>query len=347
MYSPKRIFVTGGNGFIGSAFVKRLLRDESVELVITYDKVTYCSKPHPLLHPEKFENNSKHVFVKGDICDQYMVQKTLDEYGVDTIVHLAAETHVDNSFEHSLIFTKTNVLGTHVLLQCAMERKKRIKKFVHVSTDEVYGESCKDEAFTESSTLNPTNPYAATKVGAEALVKSYISSFGLPCVITRGNNVYGPEQFPEKVIPKFICRLLDGNRVPVHGEGNSMRHFLYVDDTAEALYTILTRGSVGEIYNIAAPEEIKIRDLALRLIKIIFPNSNPENFIEHVDDRLFNDCRYFIDASNLESLGWKPSISLEEGLKMTIQWYKDYRNLCWWWEDKMSKALKAHPHIEE
>ena len=344
-FFPKRIMATGGAGFIGSFFVRHILEThKEVDLVVTYDRISRGSKPHPFVAVEyEASYYDRHVLVKGDICDAEKVSETLTKYNIDTIVHLAAETHVDYSFHSSLEFTKTNIVGTHVLLQCALESKNQIKRFVHVSTDEVYGESNSSEPFTETSTLNPTNPYAATKVGAEALVKSYVTSFGLPCIITRGNNVYGPEQFPDKVIPKFICRLLRKKSIQIHGTGAATRSFLYVTDAAKALDLIMRKGIVGEIYNIGAEEEMSILELASWLVNSL---NFEQQKIEFVNDRVFNDKRYFIFSGSLHKLGWKPEITLENGLKMTLEWYEKNADKLWWWEDSIENALEAHPHFD-
>lgn len=365
-YKPNVILVTGGCGFIGSLLVEKLLSEFPDCRVITYDKISYCSKPHPLY--EKIQQNQhkqhdrdvdsameeilfkRHVLVRGDICDEKLVNEVIDKYNVDTIMHLAAETHVDRSFHHSLDFTRTNVLGTHVLLQSALDHSKQIRRFVHVSTDEVYGESVSPDgiAMKENSTLNPTNPYAATKVGAEALVQSYIQSFRLPCIITRGNNVYGPGQFPDKVIPKFITRLLSGKSLQIHGNGTAQRNFLYVEDTVSAMITILKHGAVGKIYNIAGREEVTIKQLATMLIDMLVKpeeGSEDNSKIDYVEDRKFNDSRYHIDSSELYKLGWEPVVSLTDGLRRTIDWIQGSSHLMFWWRDRLDQVLEAHPQI--
>lgn len=344
---PKRILVTGGCGFIGAFLVRHLLQEhEDIELIVTFDKLTKCSKPHPFVGSiSEYNFYNKHILIKGDICDEEHVLDVLKQYKIDTILHLAAETHVDYSFRYSFEFTKTNVMGTHVLLQCALELKDQIKKFVHVSTDEVYGESVGPEAFTEKSILNPTNPYAATKVAAEALVQSYVSSFNLPCVITRGNNVYGPEQFPDKVVPKFIFRLMRGLPIEIHGDGSSKRSFLYVTDTARAIDIIMRRGIIGQIYNIAAEEETSILDLAKWFVNHFQFTKVYDDYITFVADRHFNDKRYYINSEALHNLGWKPTITMEDGLCRTVNWYKENALKMWWWEGQIDRALAAHPHF--
>lgn len=355
LYIPKRILATGACGFIGSHLIRYLLENyDDIELIVTYDKITKCSKPNPWAAcPEQYNFPKKHVLVCGDICDEQKVLETLRNYKIDTIVHLAAETHVDASFQNSLAFTRTNVLGTHILLQSMLELKDQIKRFLHISTDEVYGETSGDEAFTETSILNPTNPYAATKVSAEALVNSYRISFGLNCIITRGNNVFGGEQYLDKAIPKFICRLLRGLPIEIHGDGSAKRSFLYVKDTVRALDIIMRRGTVGKIYNIGTDEEMTILYLAQWLVKYIKKDSpelflsNPDDpMITFVKDRHFNDKRYFINSQALHDLGWKPTVTLEEGLATTIQWYQKNLGKLWWWDHRqIDKALDAHPQF--
>ena len=361
-YVSKRLLVTGACGFIGAHLIRHLLANyDDIDFIVTYDKITNCSKPTPFVGcPEQYKFPKKHLLVQGDICDEQKVLETLKQYKIDTIVHLAAETHVDDSFQNSFKFTKTNIMGTHILLQCTLELKDQIKRFIHVSTDEVYGETSGGEAFTETSTLNPTNPYAASKVGAEALVNSYRISYDLPCIITRGNNVFGKEQYFDKVIPKFICRLLRGLPVEIHGLGDAKRSFLYVKDTVRALDIIMRKGTVGKIYNIGTNRETTILDLAKWLLNYIktecpelfLPNpaessqdKSPDPKITFVKDRFFNDKRYFINSQALHDLGWKPTVTLEEGLVKTAKWYNENMAKLWWWDRQIDKALDAHPQF--
>jgi dTDP-glucose 4,6-dehydratase len=247
----------------------------------------------------------------------------MDVHRIDTVLHFAAQTHVDNSFGNSFNFTQTNVMGTHVLLESAKLFKQNLKLFVHVSTDEVYGESSpqKDATpFDEKSALNPTNPYAATKAAAELIVKSYAQSFGLPIIITRGNNVYGPHQYPEKLIPKFISLLRQGKPCTIHGNGQHRRSFIYVSDVAEAFDVILHRGVPGNIYNIGTHFEITNLEIARKLMKA-FKHDDEQSWIVYVEDRNWNDVRYHINLDKLYSLGWSPKISFEDGLQRTIDWY--------------------------
>lgn len=257
-------------------------------------------------------------------------------------MHFAAQTHVDNSFGNSFAFTKANIFGTHVLLECA-KNFKNINRFIHVSTDEVYGEGetfdCKP--MDEESILEPTNPYAATKAGAEFLVKSYHRSFKLPCIITRGNNVYGPHQFPEKLIPKFTNQILRGLPVTIHGDGSNTRNFLYVEDVARAFDVILHKAQVGMIYNIGGTNELPNIQVAKDLIRILGKEDEEEDYITYVPDRKFNDLRYTINSSKLHELGWKEEMSWEEGLKTTVEWYKKYTSRY----GNIDSALVAHPRM--
>lgn len=281
-------------------------------------------------------------FIKGDICSSDLVNFVFSEYNIDTVMHFAAQTHVDNSFGNSFAFTKANIFGTHVLLECA-KTFKNIKRFIHVSTDEVYGEGetfdCKP--MDEESVLEPTNPYAATKAGAEFLVKSYHRSFKLPCIITRGNNVYGPHQFPEKLIPKFTNQILRGLPVTIHGDGSNTRNFLYVEDVARAFDTILHKGQIGMIYNIGGTNELPNIQVAKDLIRILGKEDEEEDYITYVPDRKFNDLRYTINSSKLHELGWTEQMSWEEGLKTTVEWYKKYTSRY----GNIDSALVAHPRM--
>lgn len=261
----------------------------------------------------------------------------LETEQIDTILHFAAQTHVDNSFGNSFQFTQNNIMGTHVLLESA--KTLGIRRFVHVSTDEVYGEQRLDqEAMDEEQVLEPTNPYAATKAGAEFLAKSYHRSFGMPVIITRGNNVYGPHQYPEKLIPKFINQLMRGRKVTLHGTGQNKRNFLFVEDVARAFEIILFKGKVGLIYNIGGSNERANIDVAKDLIRLS-GYANPEDMMTFVEDRVFNDLRYHINSDRLFELGWREQVSWEEGLQRTFDWYRQNSSRF----GNIEAALVAHP----
>jgi UDP-glucose 4,6-dehydratase len=331
-YKPTNILITGGAGFIASHVVVRLVTQHPEYNIVSLDKLDYCSSLKNVEHLNAYKN---YFFVKGDIQSSDLIQYVLKTHNIDTIMHFAAQTHVDNSFGNSIRVTENNILGTHVLLETAKAHK--IKRFIHVSTDEVYGEIFEHEPDAhEESTLAPTNPYAATKAGAEFLVKAYHKSFGVPTIITRGNNVYGPHQFPEKLIPKFICRLMKDMPCCLHGDGSSRRMFLYVEDVAAAFDTILHKGEIGEIYNIGSSDEYTVLQVAKKLLELM---GKPADFMTLVENRAFNDCRYAVDSSKLHALGWRPVITWEEGLKRTIEWYK--KNSGNW--SNVAEALAPHP----
>jgi UDP-glucose 4,6-dehydratase len=281
-------------------------------------------------------------FVKGDVGSADLMTYVMRSEQIDTVMHFAAQTHVDNSFGNSFEFTENNIRGTHVLLE-TIKTLGTIKRFLHVSTDEVYGESSyeMDKANVEAaSLLEPTNPYSATKAGAEMLVMAYGRSYGLPYVITRGNNVYGPHQYPEKAIPKFIMLARNGARIPIHGDGQATRSYMHVADAASAFDTILHKGELKGVYNIGAHEERTVlsvaRDIGVAL------GVDIDKTITHVQDRKFNDRRYFIDCSKLLALGWTQKVSWEEGLKETIEWYTKNDEKSGYWGN-LSGALVAHP----
>lgn len=338
-YEPKAVLLTGGAGFIGSNVMRKLLEEYPNLKLVCLDCLSYCASPNnfkELLCKPNFQ------FVKGDITNSDLVNYLMEENKIDTIMHFAAETHVDNSFGNSFNFTKTNVLGTHVLLESAKRFKNNVKRFIHVSTDEVYGESTNDsERNTVSSALNPTNPYAATKAAAELMVRSYCYSFNVPIIITRGNNVYGPHQYPEKLIPKFIYLLDQGKPCPLHGDGSNKRSYLHVDDVANAFSVILKRGKIGEVYNIGSKYEFSNADVLDRLLDA-FEIQNKTIYITYVTDRAFNDFRYHIDTFALEELGWNQKINFADGMKATKEWYLKHRA---WWGD-IAGALKAHPFAQ-
>jgi len=338
-YEPKNIFLTGAAGFIGSHAAILLATKYPQYNIVAYDKLDYCSCLENLKEVMELPNFK---FVKGDIASSNLVDYVFKENKIDTVMHFAAQTHVDNSFGNSFAFTQANIFGTHVLLECA-KNCETMKRFIHVSTDEVYGEGetfdCKP--MDEEHILEPTNPYAATKAGAEFLVKSYHRSFKLPVIITRGNNVYGPHQFPEKLIPKFINQILRGLPVTIHGDGSNTRNFLYVTDVARAFDCILHNGQVGRIYNIGGQNELPNIDVAKSLIKILGKEDEMDEYITYVPDRNFNDLRYTINSTKLHELGWTEEMSWEEGLKTTVDWYKDFTNRY----GNIEKALVAHPRM--
>lgn len=348
-YQPKSVLLTGGAGFIGSNTLVWLVKKYPEIKFVCLDKLAYCAstKNFDEISDQKQYPNFK--FVKGDITSADLVNYLMKNEVIDTVMHFAAQTHVDHSFGNSFEFTRSNIFGTHVLLESAKLFIHQVKRFIHVSTDEVYGESSvKDEKFDSNSPLNPTNPYAATKVAAEYLVKAYRHSFGLPTIITRGNNVYGPKQYPEKLIPKFINLLHQGKPCPLHGTGVNRRSFLYVEDVARAFEIILFKGVVGEIYNIGSHFEITNKDVCLRLLKLFnidveskADDATAQKYITYVKDRAFNDFRYYIDPSGLEKLGWCQEIDFDQGLKLTKDWYLSHVG---YWPD-ISNALTAHPIV--
>eukprot|EP00842_Homolaphlyctis_polyrhiza_P000143 jgi/Hompol1/1129/HPOL_000049-RA len=314
------VLVTGGAGFI----------------IFVFDKLDYSASMRNLA---AVADASNLFFIKGDVCSSEFVSYILTEKCIDIIVHLAAQSHVDNSFGDSLEFTKNNVLGTHVLLEAA--RVHHIKRFIHVSTDEVYGEVGRDQPeLDEASILAPSNPYAATKAAAECLVMAYYKSFKLPIIITRSNNIYGPHQYPEKIIPKFICSILRGRPCFIHGDGSNSRHYLFATDVAEAISLIMHRGHIGQTYNIGSDDEISNIALAKLLLRRLNVPESP-NTLVFVEDRAFNDKRYAIDSSKLQNLGWKPKVPFDEGISQTIAWYRQHS--AEWWDDDISSALVAHP----
>ncbi|XVF16824.1 hypothetical protein REPUB_Repub10bG0065400 [Reevesia pubescens] len=336
-YTPKNILITGAAGFIASHVCNRLIRNYQDYKIVVLDKLDYCSSLKNL-NPSRLSPNFK--FIKGDIASADLVHFILQTESIDTIMHFAAQTHVDNSFGNSFEFTKNNIYGTHVLLE-ACKVTGQIKRFIHVSTDEVYGETDEDALVGnhEASQLLPTNPYSATKAGAEMLVMAYGCSYGLPVITTRGNNVYGTNQFPEKLIPKFILLAMNGKPLPIHGDGSNVRSYLYCEDVAEAFEVILHRGEVGHVYNIGTKKERRVINVARDICRLF--NLDPDTQIKLVENRPFNDQRYFLDDQKLKSLGWYEKTTWEEGLKKTMEWYVGNPD---WWGD-VSGALLPHPRM--
>jgi dTDP-glucose 4,6-dehydratase len=323
VYKPQSVLITGGCGFIGSNSLSYLANKYRDVEFVNLDKMDYCSSESNV----EIEDKSKYTFYKGNINDTDLTSKILREHKIDTIIHFAAQTHVDNSFGNSVHFTEDNVLGTHNLLE-AVKAYGGVKKFIHISTDEVYGEVSDDHlgCDEESSLLNPTNPYAATKASAEFVVRSYNHSFKLPIIITRGNNVYGKNQFPEKLIPRFILLLENNQKCTIHGEGTSKRNFIHVSDTARAIETILLHGKIGEIYNIGTNNEYTVKEIAALLVKKMKPNDKLEDWITYTKDRNFNDHRYNVKASKLLQLGWTEQTKFDEGINSTIEWYLKHKD---------------------
>lgn len=311
------MLITGGAGFIGSNFARYMVKKYPEHQFTVFDKLTYAGNLENLV---EIKDKPNYKFVRGDVCDLNFLTHILKE--ADVVFHLAAESHVDNSIGNSLEFTKTNALGTHVLMEAAHQNK--IKRFIHVSTDEVYGDIT-EGSFKEDAKLMPNNPYSASKAAAEMIVRGYYTTYKLPVIMTRGNNVYGPHQYPEKIISRFICNLLLDKKVPLHGEGKNVRTYIYVDDVSRALDTVFHKGEVGEVYNIGTQDEISNLELTRMLIKKL---GKTEEHILHVMDRPFNDRRYSLDLEKIMSLGWKQETGFEQGIDKTIDWYK--QNVTWW-----------------
>lgn len=322
------ILVTGGYGFVGSNFLHHLVRCKingvySIGEIVNVDKNSYCSVP------ELLDDISTYVTSYDiDINETDGILNILRRHSINVVVHFAAQSHVDNSFGNSIEFTMDNIRGTHSLLE-ASRQYGHILRFLHMSTDEVYGENLTTTPFTETVLPNPTNPYAATKISAEFLVQSYFHCFQLPILIVRGNNIYGPRQFPEKLIPKNIYRILNKQKVLVQGDGQTRRNYMYVDDICEGILRVLDQGVINEIYNIGDPkDEQTVMSVLETLLRELLPESrkdlaeNMEAFVEYTADRYFNDFSYSIDCSKIQSLGWKPKMSFAEGIRKTIDYYR-------------------------
>ena len=312
-----RFLITGGAGFIGSHFVHALLESDPEANVVNLDLLTYAGNPDNLTD---LKENSRYRFVHGDICDRELVDKLMAD--TDVVVHFAAESFVDRSIYGADHFIRTDVYGTFVLLE--MARKYSIRKFIHISTDEVYGD-CPSGSFDESAALNPTNPYAASKAGADRLAYSFYKTYDLPVIITRSSNNYGPNQYPEKLIPLFITNALQDIPLPVYGDGRQVRDWLFVRDHCTAVLLLLNKGNPGETYNISTGYEVTNLQITESVIHQL---GKPDSLIRHVTDRPGHDRRYSIDSSKLRQLGWQPDQDLMSGLEKTIRWYQE--NQEWW-----------------
>jgi dTDP-glucose 4,6-dehydratase len=333
----RTLLITGGCGFIGSQFVKLIMRERPQYRLINLDLLTYAGNPENLADEEKTRDSNVYQFVHGDIADSKLVQEVLQRERIDAIVNFAAETHVDRSLIDTAPFLRTNVEGTRVLLESAS--RIGIGRFLQVSTDEVYGSlGPSDPPFLEEHALQPNSPYAASKAAADLLVRAYYKSYGVRVLITRCGNNYGPYQFPEKFLPLFVTNALDGLPLPLYGDGLQVRDWIHVEDHARALLTVLEQGRVGETYNISANCEQTNLHMAERLLKLM---ARPATLLRHVSDRPGHDRRYAIDAGKLaRELGWQPCITLEEGLRTTIDWYRERRE--WWKRIKSGEYRKYY-----
>lgn len=313
-----KILVTGGAGFIGSNFIRYVLGLGKSYAVVNYDKLTYAGN---LANLESIAANPKYQFVKGDICDAPAVEAAMT--GCDAVIHFAAESHVDRSIYEPAASIETNVKGTFIMLQVA--RKLNVARFVHISTDEVYGDMPAGAFANEDSPLQPSSPYSSSKAGSDLLVRSYVRTYGFPALITRSSNNYGPYQFPEKFLPLMITNALDGKALPIYGDGKQQRDWLHVEDNCRGILAVLERGRIGEVYNIGGLDVEENLTMAHRLLRL---TGKPETLLSYVKDRPGHDRRYALTCDKMErELGWKPAISLEEGLRQTIDWYRT--NTAW------------------
>ena len=317
-----KLLVCGGAGFIGSNFAR--LRAAGGDDVVVLDKFTYAGRLENLADVE-------HILVHGAIEDPEKVAEAID--GVDAVVNFAAETHVDRSIAEPDAFVRTHGQGTYVLLEAARERGLR---YVQVSTDEVYG-SIAEGSFTEQSPLKPSSPYSATKAGADLLVGSYFDTFGLETLICRGSNNYGPNQYPEKLIPLMVLNALHGDRLPVYGDGRNVRNWLFVEDFARGIGHVLEHGVPGEVYNVGGPDEEDNLTVVRRIIEIV--GGDPDALIAYVTDRPGHDRRYSLGSEKVRALGWEAQVRFEEGLELTVNWYRDNP---WWWEPIRSGDYRAY-----
>jgi dTDP-glucose 4,6-dehydratase len=308
-----KILVTGGAGFIGSNFIRHVLSLNKNYSIVNYDKLTYAGN---LANLESVAGNPNYSFYRGDICDAVAVEEAMT--GCDGVVHFAAESHVDRSIYEPSAAIQTNVTGTFVMLQVA--RKLNIGRFVHISTDEVYGDMKPGEFANEDSPIYPSSPYSASKASSDLLVRSYVRTYGFPGVITRSSNNYGPYQFPEKFLPLMITNALNDKALPIYGDGKQQRDWLHVEDNCRGVLAVLERGRIGEVYNIGGLDVVENLTIARTLLRL---TGKPESLLSYVKDRPGHDRRYALTCDKMEKdLGWKPAIPLEEGLRQTIDWYK-------------------------
>ncbi len=321
---PKAL-VTGGAGFIGSYLIKYWLKADPKISIVNLDKLAYSGD---ITRLSEIKKSSRYQFIKGDICDPKAVEKAMA--GCDVVIHMAAESHVDRSLLDGKVFLDTNIYGTYVLLEAA--RKRGVKRYVQVSTDEVYGSRPKG-FFKETDELCPSSPYSVSKAAADLLALSYVTTHYLPVVVTRGSNTYGPYQYPEKVIPLFVSNALTDTPLPLYGDGKQIRNWIYVEDHCRGILHALKKGKVGEIYNVSSKTEIENIDLTQRLLKIL---DKPQSLVKRVTDRLGHDRRYAIDSSKLRGLGWSEKHAFEKAFPQTVLWYRD--NVAWWQKIKQKQS---------
>jgi len=341
MKMSKTILVTGGAGFIGSAVVRHII-ESTQDSVVNVDKLTYAGNLESL---ESVENNPRYAFEQVDICDSKALLRVFEHHQPDAVMHLAAESHVDRSIDGPAAFIETNIVGTYTLLEAARaywntlnDERKVAFRFHHISTDEVYGDlEGTDDLFTETTPYAPSSPYSASKASSDHLVRAWLRTYGLPTIVTNCSNNYGPFHFPEKLIPLMILNALDGKPLPVYGNGQQIRDWLFVEDHARALYKVVTEGKVGETYNIGGHNEkanIDVVRTICSLLEELVPNkpegvAKYEDLITYVKDRPGHDVRYAIDAAKIgRELGWKPQETFESGIRKTVEWYLN--NTKWW-----------------
>jgi len=326
-----KILVCGGAGFIGSAFIKNYLNNNPKNKIINLDLLTIGSN---LKNLKEIEQNKNYQFINDDIKNQKLVDNLAKD--VDVIINFAAESHVDRSIANPKPFIETNILGTYSLLEAT---KKHDNLFIHVSTDEVYGDAENEDSFTEKSLINPSNPYSATKAAADHLVSTYHRTYGIKCITTRCTNNFGPYQFPEKLIPKTIIRAKKDLKIPLYGNGEQIRSWIYVYDHVQAIENLISNGISGRVYNITAWNEIKNKTIVENILELL---NKSNDLIEYVDDRPGHDKRYSIDASKIQKeINWKPKYEFKESLKDTVEWYDE--NYSWWEPLIDEKALHPQP----
>ncbi|WP_282941184.1 dTDP-glucose 4,6-dehydratase [Paenibacillus sp. RC67] len=317
----RTVLVTGGLGFIGSNFILHWVKNHPQDRVINYDLLTYAGNP---TNVSSVHNLPQYRYVLGDIADSPLLEKVMLEEMVDTVVHFAAESHVDRSIKDPSVFVRTNVLGTQYLLEAAM--KCGINRFIHISTDEVYGSLGREGFFTELSPISPNSPYSASKAGSDLMARAYYETYGLPVIITRCSNNYGPHQYPEKMIPKIITNALQNQPIPVYGDGQNVRDWLHVVDHCSAIERVIDSGQPGQVYNIGGNNECTNLQVVSEILRYL---GKPDSLIQFVADRLGHDRRYAIDASKIrDELGWIPKYSFHEGMAQTVDWYVEH--VEWW-----------------